>query len=150
MDDVRLQCSWVKFLESYDILCSHDGLIVGLLVREQNLERKEPVNEELFHIRPSVVTIRPSIHLINPVECLIQSIDDRIRFLTLLQMRFERLEVKSEEIILRIWNNTLIRNHLDHIVDFSLLTEITEILSPNFIITVEESDVVIIDSCNIL
>ena len=150
MDDVRLQCGRVKFLESYDILCSHDGLIVGLLVREQNLERKEPVNEELFHIRPSVVTVRPSIHLINPVECLIQSVDDRIRFLTLLQMRFERLEVKSEEIILRIWNNTLIRNHLDHIVDFPLLTEITEILSPNFIITVEESDVVIIDSCNIL
>ena len=150
MDDVRLQCGRVKFLESYDILCSHDGLIVGLLIREQNLERKEPVNEEFFHIRPSVVTVRPSIHLINPVECLIQSVDDRIRFLTLLQMRFERLEVKSKEIILRIWNNTLIRNHLDHIVDFSLLTEITEILSPNFIITVEESDVVIIDSCNIL
>ena len=150
MNNVRLQCGRVKFLESYDILCSHDGLIVGLLVREQNLERKETVNEELFHIRPSVVTVRPSIHLINPVERLIQTVDDRIRFLTLLQMRFERLEVKSEEIILRIWNNTLIRNHLDHIVDFSLLTEITEILSPNFIITVEESDVVIIDSCNIL
>ena len=150
MDDVRLQCSWVKFFESYDIFCLHDSLVFSFLVGEQNLECKETVNKELLHIRPSIVTVGPSVHLIHSIERLVQTVDDRIRFLAFFQMGFERLEVKSEEIVLCIRNNTLVRNHLDHIVDFSLLTEITEILSPDFVVTVEECDVVVVDSCNIL